>query len=80
MASTAEDVLKQALQLSESERARVAAEMLASLDALPEDRDERAWVAEVERRGRAAVAGEPGLSWPETLEVVERRLGRDENK
>ena len=78
MVSTAEDVLKMALQLPEPDRARVAAEMLASLGARPEDRDEDAWIAEVERRGQAALAGEPGLSWSETLENVERRLGRDE--
>lgn len=51
--------------------------MLASLDARPEARDDEAWVAEIERRGRAALAAEPGLSWPDTLEKIEGRLGRD---
>lgn len=67
-----------ALELPEPDRARVAAEMLASLGARPEDRDDVSWIAEIERRGRAALAGEPGLSWSETLDTVEGRLGRDQ--
>jgi hypothetical protein len=66
MATSAEDVLKDALQLSEGERARVAAELLASLEPDIETRDGEAWVAEVERRAQAAVGGLPGLSWGET--------------
>jgi hypothetical protein len=76
MSSTAEDVLKEALQLSESERARVAAELLASLEPDIETRDGDAWIAEVERRAQAAIAGVPGLSWDETRARVEERIGR----
>jgi hypothetical protein len=76
MATTAEDVLKDALQLSEGERARVAAELLASLEPDLETRDGEAWVAEVERRAQAAVGGLPGLSWDETRTRVEERLSR----
>jgi hypothetical protein len=61
----AEEILKQALQLSESERARVAAELLASLGPDVETRDEDAWIAEVERRARAAIDGVPSLTWEE---------------
>jgi len=32
------------------------------------------WLAEIERRARAAIAGEPGLSWEEVRAEVERRL------
>jgi hypothetical protein len=39
MATIAEDVLKEALQLSESERARVAAGLLANLEPDIETRD-----------------------------------------
>ncbi len=74
MATTAEDVLKDALQLSEGER--VAAELLASLEPDIETRDGEAWVAEVERRAQAAVGGLPGLTWDETRTRVEERISR----
>jgi hypothetical protein len=76
MSTTAEEVLKKALQLSESERARVAAELLASLEPDIETRDGDAWIAEVERRAQAAIAGAPGLSWDETRARIEERIGR----
>ena len=78
MSTTAEEVLKEALRLSESERARVAAELLASLEPDIETRDEEAWIAEVERRAQAAIAGVPGLSWDETrARVVNTYVGSD---
>jgi len=76
MATSAEDVLKDALLLSEGERARVAAELLASLEPDFETRDGAAWVAEVERRAQAAVDGLPGLSWDETRTRIEERFSR----
>ena len=74
MTTTAEGVLKEALQLSEAERARVAAELLASLDPDVETRDEDAWIAEVERRAQEAIGGLPGLSWDETRKRAEERI------
>jgi hypothetical protein len=76
MTTTAEEVLKEALQLSEGERARVAAELLASLEPDVETRDGEAWIAEVERRAQAAIGGLPGLSWNETRTRVEERVFR----
>jgi putative addiction module component (TIGR02574 family) len=76
MSTTADDVLKEALQLSERERARLAAELLASLEPDIETRDGEAWIAEVERRAQAAIAGAPGLTWDETRARVEERIGR----
>lgn len=76
MASRAEDVLREALQLSELERARVAAELLASLEPAVEVRDSDAWIAEVERRAQAAVDGVPGIDWSEARSRVEQRLSR----
>lgn len=76
MSTTAEEVLKDALQLSERERARVAAELLASLEPDIETRDGDAWIAEVERRAQATIAGVPGLTWEETRARVEERIGR----
>jgi hypothetical protein len=71
MTTTAEEVLKGALQLSEVERARVAAELLASLDPDVETRDGEAWIAEVERRAQAAIGGLPGLTWEDTRTRIE---------
>ena len=76
MTTTVEDVLKEALRLSEGERARVAAEILASLEPDVETRDGEAWIAEVERRAQAAIAGLAGLSWSETRARVEERISR----
>jgi hypothetical protein len=59
MSTTADEVLKEALQLSESERARVATELLASLDPDVETRDEEAWLAEIERRERSGSVWTP---------------------
>lgn len=61
ISTTAEDVLREALQLSEGERVRVAAELLASLEPDVETRDGEAWgvripvivIAELERRAQA---------------------------
>jgi hypothetical protein len=77
MTTTAEEVLKEALQLSEGERARVAAELLASLEPDVETRDGEAWIAEVERRARAAIAGVPGLTWEETRTRIEERISHN---
>jgi hypothetical protein len=74
MSTNAEAVLREALQLSQEERARVAAELLASLDPDTESRDDEAWIAEVERRARAALSGQPGLSWRQTRTHVEERI------
>jgi putative addiction module component len=74
VSTTAEEVLREALQLSERERARVAAELLASLDPDIETRG-GAWIAEVERRAQAAIAGAPGLTWDETRARVQERMG-----
>lgn len=76
MSTTAEEILKEALQLSESERARVAAELLASLDPDIETRDGEAWIAEMERRAQAVIGGVPGLTWDETRTRVEERIAR----
>ena len=69
MASTLEALQAEALQLSETDRARLVERLIASLDVDPEV--EEAWAVEVERR---LVAIENGsASWkpgPETLEKL----------
>ena len=45
--------------------------------AIPPLRPQRSaeeWVAEIERRARAAMAGEPGLLWEEVRSSIEWRL------
>ena len=76
MPTTAEDLLKEALQLSEGERARGAAELLASLEPDVETRNGEAWIAEVERRAKVASGGLPGMSWDETRKRVEDRISQ----
>jgi putative addiction module component (TIGR02574 family) len=78
MATRANQVLKEALQLPEDERADLICNLLDSFGAPPQqDRTEREWISEIERRARAAKAGEPGLSWEEVRSSIERRLAGD---
>ena len=72
---TAQQVLEQALQLDEEERAVVANSLLESIEAPPADRrSDDEWIAEIERRARAALAGSPGLTWTDARTRIERRL------
>jgi hypothetical protein len=68
-------LLDDALSLPEDERAGLAAELLASLapTTRAEARSEDEWLAEIERRARAALAGSPGLSWKAARAEIERR-------
>ena len=72
-----EKLLEDALRLSLSERAELAAELLASLDGAPDQDAERAWAAEVERRAARARSGDdPGKPWPEVRERIRNDLGK----
>jgi putative addiction module component (TIGR02574 family) len=69
MTSQAQELLHAALELPVSDRADVAAELLASLDE-PADVDrqavEEAWAREIERRARRVLADESaGEPWSE---------------
>jgi len=77
MAGTAEKVRDEALRLPVNERARLAADLLESLDAA-EEAVEAAWAAEIEKRVAAIRAGEVGSTdWRAVLDEVEREvLGR----
>jgi hypothetical protein len=76
MAPTVEQVLKEALRLSPDQRARLATELLATLepDTPGKRRSEAEWIEEIERRARAAVAGSPGVSWVEARVQIQSRL------
>lgn len=78
MASTRDRLLEEALRLSADQRAELASELLATLepDTPSERRTEVEWIAEIERRARAAVAGSPGVSWAEARAQIQSRLPR----
>jgi putative addiction module component (TIGR02574 family) len=61
---TARALVAQALRLSESERVRVAAELLESVEGPPDDVSDDEWLAEVNRRADSVRRGESvGEPW-----------------
>ena len=75
MAQSAKKIVKQALLLPEKERAEVIAELLDSLPpSNPEPRSDEEWIAEIERRARAALAGSAGLTWEQARVEISERL------
>jgi len=78
MAQSTKKIVKQALLLPDKERAEVITELLDSLPPSDpaESRSDEEWIAEVERRARAALAGSAGLSWEQTRTEIAERLER----
>lgn len=79
VATTAKRILQEALNLSEQERAEIAARLIESLDA--RDRDaagvEEAWAAEIERRCAALDAGTTGTTdWDDVRRQIEAEILR----
>ena len=75
MSKTGQKVLDEALQLELSERAELAAELLASLDGEPDEHVEAAWAAEIERRAARARSGEDaGRPWAEARSAAKDAL------
>lgn len=81
MAKTADDLRTEVLALPAQDRARIATELLASLDSEQVDDDEidELWAAETQRRSAMLDTGEAGtLTWGEIEErFAERRAQRD---
>ncbi len=72
---TAQQILEQALRLDEQERVVVASSLLESVEAPSSgSRTDDEWVAEIERRARAALVGSPGLTWADARARIEKRL------
>ena len=70
------DLLSEALELPLDERAKMAAELLESLEEAEADVQE-AWAREIERRVAAARAGElASTDWRTVLDRVEREVLR----
>lgn len=78
MSRRAQHILQEALDLPERDRADMVAELLASLGSpVPStERTDEEWIAEIERRARAALAGSPGVPWKEARAGIEARLRR----
>ena len=68
-------LLDDALKLEVSERAELASELIASLDAEADEDPEAAWAVEIgERAARARSGEDPGKPWPEVRDRLERDL------
>ena len=68
-------LLEDALKLDVGERAELASELIASLDAEADEGAEAAWAVEIEERAARARSGEdPGKPWPEVRDRLERDL------
>lgn len=75
MTKAAEEVLSKALRLDVSERAELAAELLASLDGEPDEDVEAAWAAEIERRMARIKAGTAKLvPWEDVKNRIEAEI------
>ena len=75
MATSATDILKQAYELKEEERAELASLLIESLDDPAEEGVEAAWAAEIERRMADLDSGSANtLSWDEVRERLHGRL------
>jgi putative addiction module component (TIGR02574 family) len=74
MSERARKLLEEVLGLSTSERAEMAAALLATLPpghALDEEDPDPEWVAEIERRARAAMADpDGGIPWETAREGI----------
>ena len=57
MSATTDELLDTALKLSSGDRARLAAELIASLDGPPDEGVEEAWAVEIEHRAAQVADG-----------------------
>ena len=80
MAKTADDLREEVLALPAQERARIASDLLASLDseAVDEDEIDQLWSAETQRRAAMLDSGDAGkLTWDEIQQrFADRRAQR----
>jgi putative addiction module component (TIGR02574 family) len=75
MATSAADILKQALELEEDERAELASLLIESLDEPAEEGVEAAWAVEIERRMADLNSGAvKTLPWDKVREKLHGRL------
>jgi hypothetical protein len=72
MASDADRILGQALNLAPHERAMIVVELLPGLPSA--ERTEAEWIQEIERSACASISDSPGSSWAEARTQIERGL------
>jgi len=76
MTRAARDLLAEALKLPDQERLDLASELIASVDGPPDADWEVAWLAELDRREKAASErGEPLAEWREVRARILKKLG-----
>ena len=72
--SKLDEVRASMLTLPQADRARLAREILASLDPPGAEDDNEAWIAEIERRSDDVASGRAQLSsWPEVRKRIDDR-------
>jgi len=70
-----EEVLREALELPPDARAKIASQLIASLDLEADEEIQRAWAHEIARRTEAVRAGAlRGEDWRPVLDAIEREL------
>ncbi len=77
MTSETETILREALALQDSERADLAAQLIASLGPPAEgdpETTEKAWSAELDRRATCVLAGDPTEDWASVRDRVADHL------
>ena len=75
MTKSAENLLHEALQLPEGERAEIAAKLIQSLESESEEGVDAAWAAEIERRCAALDSGEAVTSdWADVRRRIESEI------
>jgi putative addiction module component (TIGR02574 family) len=77
MSEDTRHLLDEALRLPMAERAKLASELLASMDGEPDADADEAWAAEIERRATRALRGESkGRDAATVFAEVEAKLHR----
>ena len=77
MGTAAQQILAEALRLPLTERAAMAAELIASMDGDPDGDADEAWTAEIERRASRAIGGRSsGREWDAVLREIETKHRR----
>lgn len=74
LTKSAARILEDARSLPVQERAEIAAELLETLPIPADSRTDEGWIQEIERRGRKALAGDPGLSWDDVEKMLQAEL------
>lgn len=78
MSRNVSELFQEATQLSENERADLAALLLESLEGEPDEGVEAAWAEEIERRVRQIDSGEvQTIPWEEVRAELHARLNAD---